>query len=355
MKKVFIGPDSLKYRVSRKIFYIFVGLLLVLIFVLIFIGHTSFGMADHGAEYAIIWLAVSILLVATIAIVVYFRILRPFMQLISKLLKLYVNVQASSGKSVQRDHVSPDEMLDAVMEYQQSMANRELTLKYLRAEAELIALQSQINPHFLFNTLESIRGFAQKKGVSEIADITEAISSLFRNSIQKVDMLIPLSAELENVRNYMLIQEFRFPGKFTMEVNIHADGDDLLLYKLPNLTLQPIVENAIFHGLELIPSDGKILLDIYATEKRLIIHITDNGCGIPKERLTELNTRLRAGDAVSARNTNWRASGMGIGLVNIHQRIQLQLGAQYGLTVASTLNIGTEVEVTLPLLSEHTV
>ncbi|AYH41382.1 hypothetical protein A5N82_13665 [Christensenella minuta] len=281
------------------------------------------------------------------------RVLRPYEHFLIKLLSIRSNTTSQQNGYAD----SPEAMLDWIMDNQQRLANRELTLEYLRTEAELDALQSQINPHFLFNTLESIRGFAQKKNVPEIADITEAMSHLFRSSIQNMDTLVPLSDELENVQNYILIQDFRFPGKFQLHTKFHTEIPHLLSYKVPKLTLQPLVENAIFHGLELLPEGGLITLDIYTTEKRLIIRITDNGMGISRDRLNEINCRLVSMDKLKLPffASEQKKRGIGIGLYNIHQRIRLQMGEQYGLTISSTLNIGTEVEVTLPLILENGV
>ena len=334
---------------SRKLLIRYACLVVVFALSMALMGNILINPAYEDARKLIftVWLVTSIILLTAVSLLLYFGILRPFLNLNSRLSSLYGNIKPAAGGF---SDITPEEMLDEVTDYQQTVANRELTYEYLRAQAELNALQSQINPHFLFNTLESIRGFAQKQNVPEIADITEAMSSLFRNSIQKVDTLIHLRDEIENVRNYMLIQEFRFPGKFRLEMDLEG-GEELLNCKLPNLTIQPLVENAIFHGLELIPSGGLINIEIYSTEKRLIIHVSDNGHGIPKERLAELNDRLASNDANGLKPDGKK--GAGIGLANIHKRIKLQMGPQYGLAISSTLNIGTEIEVTLPLLKDR--
>lgn len=340
--------DSHKNIFSRKLAIVFCIFSAILAFVILFPSVTFAPLPFDTLPY-ILWFVLSIIFLAVFVLFFYRSVYKPIMHLEFRLRTLYGNISPNRKENDRMTSVPLEVMLEEIFEYQQTFANRELTLQYLRTEAELSALQSQINPHFLFNTLESIRGCAEKNGIAEIADITEAISNLFRNSIQGPGTLATLADEIDNVRNYMLIQEFRFPGKFKFELNYPSNDFSLLQYQLPNLTIQPLVENSIFHGLELIPSGGRIGLDIYTTESRLVIRVTDNGCGIPKNRLANLNERLSSGEILSGGHQS-SSTGTGIGLTNIHQRIQLQFGAQYGLTVASTLNIGTEVEVTLPLL-----
>lgn len=341
-------PSVLKSRFSKKLVGFLLCFIAFILFVVFFPQLTFLrGQAVISHDFAIfLWSFLSIILAGCLALYFYFQIVRPIAHLESRLLTLYSSIHGDS--SAFPSQISLDSMLDAVIDYQQSFADQELTFKYLRAEAEFNALQSQINPHFLFNTLESIRGYVQKNGVGEIAKITEAISNLFRSSIQKASTLCTLADEIENVRNYMLIQEFRFPGKFKFEINL-SDEPGILNCQLPTLTIQPLVENAIFHGLELIPTNGRICLDVYSTPHRLIIRVSDNGCGISKERLAELNQRLNS-DEIFSSDTLASSSGTGIGLINIHQRIRLQFGSQYGLTIASTLHVGTEIEMTLPLV-----
>lgn len=230
----------------------------------------------------------------------------------------------------------------------QRYSNKHLLSEYLRKEAELSALQSQINPHFLFNTLESIRGFALKNGVSTIASMTEALSRMIRNSLQKIDTLVPVRYELETIDNYMTIQNFRFSNRFILEKDIGPDPTILDL-KIPILAIQPVIENAIFHGLESRTEGGMLNLSLYSTRQRLVIRVIDNGCGIKQKKLEELNQRLEDNMTFSASSSN-DSKHQGIGLVNINSRIKLQFGAEYGLFIQSTYNYGTEVEITLPII-----
>ena len=118
-------------------------------------------------------------------------------------------------------------------------------------ETEILALQNQINPHFLYNVLDSIRGQAIVEGVSEIAEMTEALSKLFRYSISNSDAVVYLGNEIKNLRTYFTIQQYRFNNRFELIIENDADDEAIMQYRIPKMTIQPIVENAIYHGLEM--------------------------------------------------------------------------------------------------------
>lgn len=211
---------------------------------------------------------------------------------------------------------------------------------------ELYALQTQINPHFLYNTLDSIRGYALLHHVDKIADMTEALSRLFRSMIAREGKTLLLREELENVENYMIIQNFRFKKKFSYECDIPqaiVDG-----YMIPNMTVQPVVENAIMHGLERKYGKGKINVSGYVTEKRLVITVTDNGVGIEGDKLNYLNKRMLAYQTKDDRENE--KYGVGIALMNINKRIKLTFGEEFGIHIFSTPGISTATELTLPAL-----
>lgn len=212
--------------------------------------------------------------------------------------------------------------------------------------SELYALQNQINPHFLYNTLDSIRGLALIHEVDEIATMTESLSCLFRSMIAKEGQLLSLREEFENVQNYITIQQFRFRSRFLYEKDIsHSLMDS---YLIPNMTLQPIVENAIMHGLESKYGGGQICVSGYVTEKRLVLAVTDNGIGIGEEKLRYLNDMLKNYRApLSKENTRFH---VGIALLNINKQIKLKFGDSYGLSITSTPDIYTCIELVLPAI-----
>ncbi len=226
------------------------------------------------------------------------------------------------------------------------------TAAIAKKQAEFDALQSQINPHFLYNTLDAIRGQALIDKVPLIADMTEALAVLFRYSISQKGSMVSLRDEMRNVDKYLMIQQFRFYNKF----HIVKELEDETLYDcmVPKLILQPLVENAIYHGLETKKEGGEIRIHIYSTQNRLVIRICDNGLGIPAIRLKEINEALSYSlDREILENQSIRHTG--IALVNVNQRIKLLMGNSFGIFLYSTPNYGTDVEVLLPIIREDTV
>jgi len=229
---------------------------------------------------------------------------------------------------------------------QKRTLKRQYQAELLRQETELLALQSQINPHFLYNTLDSIRGLALIHDVTEIADMTEALSNLFRSMIAKEGQMIMLEEEMRNINNYMIIQQFRFRNRFSYKKEVAENI--MKSYLVPNLTLQPIVENALLHGLEQKRQGGEIFIKAYCTEKRLVLSVRDNGVGMKAEQLERLNRKL---NEQGEKDTTANEEGhIGIALVNINQRIKLLFGDEYGVRIMSTPDIYTNVEIVMPLV-----
>ena len=230
--------------------------------------------------------------------------------------------------------------LDALIDRQDIM---QLSTK----QAEFLALQNQINPHFLYNTLDSIRGDALAAGAQSIADITEALSTFFRYTITETRNLVTIGEELENVHNYFVIQQYRFGDKLTMDVDIKDNRDEILRMQCPKLFLQPIIENAIFHGLERRKDDGLLTISIEQADEDLHVDISDNGAGIPAEQLIALNKSLsRVSVGAIMEEPNGKKGG--IALKNVCRRIKLLFGERYGIHISSIVGIGTKVEVVLP-------
>lgn len=224
--------------------------------------------------------------------------------------------------------------------------NREYTASILRKQAEINALQSQINPHFLYNVLDSIRGHALMEDMDEIAEMTEALSILFRYSISGNSSLVTLESELKNIKNYFKIQQYRFNNKFELNIRIDGEEDKILSYQLPKLTIQPILENSIYHGLEMKMDKGNINIRIEATEERLIVIISDDGIGMDSEQLKKVNDKLNRQIDIEQEDENKKKTG--IALSNVNQRIKMLFGEEYGVYIDSTQNIGTDVEIVLP-------
>ena len=229
-----------------------------------------------------------------------------------------------------------------------SQRTRKNSAEIFDKQTELTALQSQINPHFLYNTLESIRGQALLDDNLEIARMVEALAAFFRYSISRKGNLVTLRDELANIDNYMMIQRYRFNNRFSMEIIIDEEDEAAYDFLIPRLIIQPVVENAIFHGLEEKLEEGKVTIEVIVTEQNLIITISDNGTGIESKKLAILNARIhdRNIQLEDGRNSNQRNTG--IALPNIHKRIQLLFGEEYGVNIYSTVGQGTDVEITIP-------
>lgn len=215
-------------------------------------------------------------------------------------------------------------------------------------DAELKALQSQINPHFLYNTLESIRGAALSQGMRSIAAMTKSLSLLFRYSING-RLLVPLKDELKHLENYMAIQNFRHDNKFELLMDV---PEELYGYIIPKLSLQPIVENSIKHGLEMELGKGRLEIKISKSNDIIKAVIRDNGKGISQDKLEELNLMLENTIPETASTSASPYSTPSIGLSNVNSRLKLHFGKQYGLKVLQAEK-GTIVEMTFPAVAKE--
>ena len=203
-------------------------------------------------------------------------------------------------------------------------------------ESELRALQAQINPHFLYNTLDIIVWMIENEQKTEAVKVVTALARFFRISLSRGKSLITVKDELEHVRNYLMIQQMRFKNKFTY--TIESDDEVLELASL-KLMLQPLVENAIYHGMEYMDGDGEIFVRAWQEEKELYLEVRDNGLGMTEEQVESLFT-----DTAHVASKR----GSGIGVRNVNERIKLYFGAEYGLSIESEPDEGTAVKIHLP-------
>ena len=198
-------------------------------------------------------------------------------------------------------------------------------------KSELKALQSQINPHFLYNTLDSIMWLIENNKNHEAAEMVVALARLFRIGIAGDSEVIPLRDEIEHVRNYLLIQNIRYTGSFDYEFSVDEAALDILTMRL---ILQPIVENCIYHGLKNKIDKGSILISARVEEGCLILSVSDNGYGMRQETIDRLYRSFKDG-AVAA----------SVGLMNIYQRVMIYYGGDAGMTIESVLDEGTTVTI----------
>ena len=253
-------------------------------------------------------------------------------------------VHTSTRSTDEPRRLSFSEQLEQMLHESSATKRREVSTALADTQAEIDALQSQINPHFLYNTLDAIRGQALIDDSPVIADMTEALSILFRYSISRTGNLVTLREEFRCIEKYLLIQQFRFSGKFQYVRDVDPN---LLSCLIPRLTLQPIVENAIYHGLETCPEGGIITLSLEQSGGYLVIRVSDNGIGMTESQLLAINEKLRVSTLVSVPLSSKKGSSIALG--NVNRRIRLTFGDEYGLSVSSAPNIGTDVEVLLPI------
>jgi len=207
-----------------------------------------------------------------------------------------------------------------------------------KRRSELDALQSQINPHFLYNTLDSVVWMIEGERYKDAISMVTALSKLFRISLSKGNNVITIHDEIEHAKNYLYIQNYRFKNKFVANIDIDPEIEKYVTIKL---IVQPLLENAIYYGVEHMDGEGEISLKGYEKDGDIYISVTDNGMGIPKETLDTLLTD-------KARS---RGRGSGIGLWNVNQRISLYFKGNYGLEIESELDEGTTVTIHLPKIS----
>ncbi|SFT07577.1 sensor histidine kinase [Paenibacillus sp. BC26] len=240
------------------------------------------------------------------------------------------------------------DMIERVYDTELSSQKTKLQLQEIELErhkAEFQALQLQINPHFLYNTLETINCYAIVQDSDEISEMVEAMAFMLRYSIQTNLEEVTLANELNHVRNYMIIQKHRIGHDFEIEV---ATPPSLLLSGMVRLTLQPIVENIFQHAF----ADGFeakhfIRIDTRLEEGELLVLVEDNGVGMTVEQLAKLRKRLDRNRLIEVETANHGRRG-GIGLVNVHRRIQMVYGDEFGLRVDSSLGVGTRIVLRMP-------
>ena len=211
--------------------------------------------------------------------------------------------------------------------------------RQLRA-SELKALQAQINPHFLYNTLDSIKWLAKLNHVPQISVIVTQLGKLLRSSINTDNDLITVEESIVNIQSYLAIQKIRYSDKFETLMEI---APEILQYQIPKLILQPIVENAIIHGLEGKKDKGRLIIRGVLAEDDLIFEVIDNGVGMRPEKEAALN----AGEDL--RSSLFVHS---IGIQNVNRRIKLYYGPDYQVTIQSVLGEGTKVTLRMSITPE---
>ena len=295
------------------------------------------GQAELPLLYAVLILLVALLsVVGSMQLSRY--ITRPLQEIddgIRQIESGNMDIRFRGRGTIETEHLSHslDSMLDRINEL---MAQTVAGQRQLR-QSELRALQSQINPHFLSNTLESIIWIADSEGNQRISNIAMALANYFRLALAGGKDVITIEHEMEHVRNYLLIQKIRYDDYLDFSIHVDEDIKHCMTIKL---IVQPIVENAIYHGIKDMGRHGCIDISAKGIDDTIVIEVCDNGMGIPPGKLKHIfdpekmpRRRIRQG---------------GVGLVNIRDRIQLFYGEQYGLVIESLFRHGTTVRITIP-------
>ena len=232
------------------------------------------------------------------------------------------------GYSVQRSYERIETLMEEIIRQQNE-----------RRKSELDALQSQINPHFLYNTLESITWMIEAQKNEEAVIMISELAKLLRVSLSRGKTIIPVKDELQHSRSYMNIQLMRYKERFQMEFQTDKEIEDYCIVKL---VIQPILENAIYYGVGNMDEDdeGKITVRGEKKEDDIYIIIEDNGMGMRKEVL----------ENILKDNNKVPKHGSGVGVINVHSRIQLMFGEQYGLEIYSEPDEGTRVVIHIPAI-----
>ena len=284
----------------------------------------------------------SIFLMAFLNFLISARISDPILRLersIRELDKGLANVEIEEGGCYEVQRLS------------HAVASMVSTMRYLmddivrqegqKRRSELEVLQSQINPHFLYNTLDSVIWMTESGQRQEAIQMVTSLARLFRISLSKGKSIIPLADELEHARHYMNIQQIRFKNRFTTEIQAKPGTEGLYTLKL---IIQPLLENAVYHGMASAEDDGIIRVTAYREGEDLLIDVEDNGLGMRPELAASLLDEDRP---------EVRTQGSGIGVRNVHQRVSLTFGEGYGLTIFSEPDEGTLARIRLPALSQE--
>lgn len=223
-------------------------------------------------------------------------------------------------------------MVVRIQDLMDKVRKEEITLR----KTELKALQAQINPHFLYNTLDAIGWMCEEERSKEAVEMVNALARLFRISISKGHELIPIAKEVEHAKSYLMIESFRYKNQFTYSFDVE---EECLPYLCNKITLQPIIENAIYHGIDRMVDEGKIDIRILKEEEDIVFTVTDNGVGMSSEQCESI-LKSEPGDQT------------GIGIKNVNDRIKIYFGESYGITITSELDEGTCVKIRMPKVEE---
>lgn len=279
---------------------------------------------------------IPISLIASLIISVYFT--KPIVELNNKIKKVEKGDLSVTISTERKDELGElSGAFNKMLVQLKNLINDKVDQQKKKSDMEFQVLQAQINPHFLYNTLNSIKWLAVIQNIENISEMTSAIINLLKYNISSKSTLVTLSEEIESIKNYANIQKYRYGSNFNIEYNI---DDETSKFKILKFILQPLVENSIFHGFKNYKYGGEIKIRSYIVDENLLIEVKDNGCGIDKEKSESMDDEARKMHS-------------GIGLNNIHDRICLYFGAEYGITVNNGEDLGMSILIRLPIIKSE--
>ena len=294
------------------------------------------GVTREIIQYIFLILLISIVVIIILSIFIARQISRPVQQLESSMrqvtagdLETRISIH-SSEREVRALADSFNHMVSRI----QKLIREKQKEQELKRKSDLDALQAQINPHFLYNTLDSIVWMAECNQNDEVIQMVDALAMLFRISTSGGKNMISLEDELNHAKNYMLIQKSRYTNQFDFEITVEDELKELIV---PKIILQPLIENSIYHGVRYLVDPGIIKVTAEIVDDLLYIYIFDNGNGMTKEELKNIWNKKPK-------------KHRGVGIKNVKDRIQLMMGKEYGLSYESEIEEGTTAIITLPVV-----
>ena len=298
--------------------------------------------AGNIRTYAVIIAGVTVLVALVVSFLFTSGIARPVIELRSLMKEAQEGNLSVRFEGRQEDEIGYlGKSFNGMIEEVQKLLSLVYREQQSKREAELKILQEQIKPHFLYNTLDTIQWMAQEHGAQDIVKVVGALTSLFRIGLSRGKEMISVSEELEHVRSYLIIQKARYEDKFDFALQV---DEDVMSLRVLKVMLQPLVENAIYHGIKERRGHGSIEVEARRRDGMLVMRVSDNGVGMSPGKLEEIRALLRASPPP--------AEGLaGYGVHNVHERIQLSFGGRYGLRFESAENRGTTVEILHPIVA----
>lgn len=299
------------------------------------------GQLYEAKQFLIMMICLIVLLVFVISAFIVRSFYKPIEKLIQAMQEienrnLDIRINDNRRDEYQKVYTGFNNMVDELNELIDNLT----TEKMLNKEAKIKLLQEQINPHFLYNTLDSIYSIAKLQNVPEISQIVFALSRFFRVSLSGGKDIVMLKDAISIVESYLTVQNIRFKGKFEFEMVVPKN---LMKCRVPKLLLQPFVENSIYHGLEAKKEKGYLEIIVRQEQNTLVLTVMDNGIGISKEKLMMIQDSMK---------TDITDDNQNFAIKNLNAQLKLLYGSSYGVWIDSELGKGTKVTIKMPIISE---